>query len=308
MNCYQNSKKIKKVLLIGLGGVGTVYANLISKNKNIDLKILADNKRIEAYKKNPRTLNNKPCLFSYLQLGDTFNPDLIILSTKSTGLKTAVESIKSYVNKNTLILSFINGITSEEYLAQYFSEEQIIPSYIICHTIFRENNNINHDGITKIVWGDKFNNKNNINSLKQFFKETNLENVYSNYIQKDLLEKFCFNCCVNQISAITGYTFAQMQNDKSCLDEMKYISTEINAIANAMGIKDINLVQSTFAKLKEMIPDGKTSMLQDFENKRTPEIDLFGEVVIKLAKKYKIDVPYNLRLYSSLKEKYNTTF
>ena len=45
---------IKNVLIVGLGGVGAVYA---SKIQNVN--ILVDNKRLEYYKNNPTVINNK---------------------------------------------------------------------------------------------------------------------------------------------------------------------------------------------------------------------------------------------------------
>ena len=300
MNYCQN--KIKKVLLIGLGGVGTVYANILNNN-NVDLRVLVDKNRLEKYKKTPRLLNNKVCNFSYLLNTEEFFPDLVIIATKSNGIEDAIQQIKPFVSKKTFVMSFINGISSEEILTKYFDEKQIIHSYIICHTITRNGNNITHDGVTKVVWGDKFNDPNKIHIIKTFFDKNEINHEISNDILKSLWEKFCFNCCVNQISAIKNYTFEQILNDKDCLTLIKNVSKEINLLANAVGIKDANLVDTTFKNLNLMIPTGKTSMLQDFENARQPEIDLFGGEVLKLAKKYQINVPYNEQLFSSVKEK-----
>ena len=164
MNYCQH--KIKKVLIVGLGGVGTVYANIITHNQNIDLRILVDNTRFQKYKKNPRQLNGKTCNFKYILPTDSFSPDLIIIATKSNGLLNAIQNIKKFVKKNTFIISFINGLSSEKILADYFKEEQIFHSYIICHTITRCDNNVVHDGITKVVWGDKNNNQEKIKILE----------------------------------------------------------------------------------------------------------------------------------------------
>lgn len=303
MNYCQN--KIKNVLIVGLGGVGTVYANIINQNPNINLKILVDNDRLEKYLKSPRTLNNKVCKFEYISPSEKFNPELIIIATKSNGLNKAINIIKPFVKESTFILSFINGLSSEKELASHFNEEQIFHSYIICHTITRNGNNVEHDGITKVVWGDKYNNLEKINLLKNFFQETNIDNECSTNIIKALWEKFCFNCCVNQISAITGFTFEELWNSQDCLSKMELISTEINIIAHASGLKDIDLVNSTINNLHKMIPTGKTSMLQDIENDRIPEYDLFSAEVIRLAHKFNINIPENKKLYQELKEYLN---
>ena len=295
MSCCQNC--IKKVLLTGLGGVGTVYANLINKNKNIEFKVLADKTRLEKYKKEPRLLNGEPCEFEFITPEDEFKPDLVIISTKSTGLYDAIKNLKNFIDKKTIIMSFINGISSERILQEYFNPEQILYSYIICHTITRNGNNILHDGVTTVVWGDKNNDMSKTAVIKKFFEETKIDNKLSENILNSLWEKFCFNCCVNQISAVTGFNFEQIWNSQECLSLIKNISNEINQIALKEGLTEVDLVKSSLENLYKMIPEGKTSMLQDIENNRTPETDLFGAEVLRLAEKHKLTVPYNKNLY-----------
>lgn len=298
MSCCQNY--IKKVLLTGLGGVGTVYANLISQNNDIEFKVLVDKSRLEKYSKEPRLLNGKPCKFEFITPEDEFKPDLVIISTKSTGLCDAIKNLKKFINKKTLIMSFINGISSERILQKYFNPEQILYSYIICHTITRNGNNVLHDGVTTVVWGDKNNDISKTVVIKKFFDETKIDNKLSNNIINALWEKFCFNCCVNQISAVTGFTFEQIWNSQECLSLIKNISNEINQIALKEGLTGIDLVKSSLKNLYKMIPEGKTSMLQDIENNRTPETDLFGAEVLRLAEKHKLTIPYNKNLYYDL--------
>ena len=288
---------IKKVLLTGLGGVGTVYANLINKNKNIEFKVLVDKARLEKYKKEPRLLNGEPCEFEFITPEDEFKPDLVIISTKSTGLCDAIKNLKNFVDKKTIIMSFINGISSERILQEYFNPEQILYSYIICHTITRNGNNVLHDGVTTVVWGDKNNDMSKTVVIKKFFEETKIDNKLSKNILNSLWEKFCFNCCVNQISAVTGFNFEQIWNSQECLSLIKNISNEINQIAIKEGLTGVDLVKSSLENLYKMIPEGKTSMLQDIENNRTPETDLFGAEVLRLAEKHKLTVPYNKNLY-----------
>ena len=295
MSCCQNC--IKKVLLTGLGGVGTVYANLINKNKNIEFKVLADKTRLEKYKKEPRLLNGEPCEFEFITPEDEFKPDLVIISTKSTGLYNAIKNLKNFIDKKTIIMSFINGISSERILQEYFNPEQILYSYIICHTITRNGNNILHDGVTTVVWGDKNNDMSKTVVIKKFFEETKIDNKLSKNILNSLWEKFCFNCCVDQISAVTGFNFEQIWNSQECLSLIKNISNEINQIAIKEGLTGVDLVKSSLENLYKMIPEGKTSMLQDIENNRTPETDLFGAEVLRLAEKHKLTVPYNKNLY-----------
>ena len=115
--------KINNVIICGLGAIGTIYAEKLKGCTN--LKILADEKRIERYKKNPVIFNGKKCDFDFILPDEkNFKADLIIISVKNSGLVDAAASIKNFVDENTIILSLLNGISSEEYLASFYGWEK----------------------------------------------------------------------------------------------------------------------------------------------------------------------------------------
>ena len=49
-----------------------------------------------------------------------------------------------------------------------------------------------------------------------------------------------------------------------------------------------------------MIPEGKSSMLQDILNGSKTEVEIFSKTIIDLAKKYNINVPYNQVVYDAI--------
>ncbi len=108
--------EINKVIICGLGALGLTYAN---KLKNLcDLKILADHERVEKYKKKMPNLNGEDIELDYITPSQRYDADLIIISTKSLGLDSAIEYIKNFVTEKTIIISLINGISSEEKIKQ----------------------------------------------------------------------------------------------------------------------------------------------------------------------------------------------
>jgi 2-dehydropantoate 2-reductase len=44
----------------------------------------------------------------------------------------------------------------------------------------------------------------------------------------------------------------------------------------------------------KMLPEGKTSTLQDIEAGRKTEVEIFAGTIIELGKKYNIPTPYNM--------------
>ena len=283
--------KIKNVLLCGLGAIGGYYASRIKDTNGLTLKILVDKTRLSKYNSTPRIINGKEYRFDYILPDETnFQADLIIIATKSSGLNDAINNIKNFVGENTIILSFLNGITSEEYIKKEYGDK-VLYSFLLGHTFFRNGDKIDHDGHANIIFGSTKKNDVRTDVVKEFLDTIKAGYRISDDIKKELWQKFAFNCCVNQLSGITGLTFGEMLNSEKTMDIIKNISLELSQIAKAENVTD-NLYNTTVNSLKLMIPDGKTSMLQDIEAGIKPELDIFGKTVIKLGEKHNIDTPY----------------
>ena len=73
------------------------------------------------------------------------------------------------------------------------------------------------------------------------------------------------------------------------------VMKEVQRIAKAEGVKNTEtMIDEALVSFNKMIPDGKTSMLQDVEAKRKTEVEMFGSTMVKFGKKHNIPTPYNL--------------
>lgn len=292
-------KEIKKVLICGIGAVGSIYANKINEFDSENLRILVDKKRLENYTKNPKIFNGKPLNLNYILPEDkSFQADLIIIATKFDGLFEAVENIKNFVKEDTIIMSLLNGVTSEEIIAQKYGWKNVPLSYFIGHSAMRNGNNITYDGIGDIVFGVKNSDVTNveiIETVKKYFDKAKInyktpENMFRAYWLKYML-----NVSSNQSSAILKMTFGQMQDNKKFVDFLKKVMAEVQAIAKAQGVTDSEtMIDEALVSFYKMIKCGKTSMLQDVEAKRITEVEMFAGTMIKLGEKYSIPTPYNM--------------
>ena len=292
--------EIKNILICGLGAIGGYYASVFY-NHGYNIKILADKERLERYTKTPRIINGRTYNFDYLLPDDRFDADLIIIATKSNGLASVISNIHNFVGEKTIILSFLNGITSEQKIIEKYGDK-VLYSFLLGHTFFRNGNEIIHDGQADINFGSNKDEDERINLLKTLFDKTEIRYKVSDNIIKSQWLKFCFNCCVNQLSAVTRKTFGEIKSSEECLYIIERICDEISKVAKAEGITDTtDFYSSTLKSLDIMLPEGKTSMLQDVESGQKPETDIFGETVCKLGEKHHISTPYNRVLTDILK-------
>ena len=293
--------EIKNVIICGLGALGLTYAN---KLKDIcDLYILADEKRVQKYKNNPPTLNNKRIKLHYITPDDFVEADLIIISTKSTGLNDAIKYIKNFVNKNTIIISLINGISSEEKISLAYPNTKILYSFFIGHSAMGRTINgerkFYQDGVGKIVFEP-------CDDLEHFFKEKNIDYEISNNILYSQWVKLGVNIILNQPSALYEMTIGELRNQKEFLPLAKNLLKEVKQVAQLVGIQNLENYENDVLESTNLIADdGKTSMYQDILAKKQTEVDIFSGEIIKLANKFGIQVPYNEEIYNLIKEKEN---
>lgn len=288
-------KEIKKVILCGLGAIGTIYADKLEKFDAENFKVLVDEARIERYKTNPIKFNGRQLNFDYiLPSQEGFKADLIILATKFAGLKDAIKNIKNFVKEDTVILSLLNGVTSENIIADVYGKDKMLYSYFIGHSSVRCGNSVTHDDVNTIVFGAENNLGENVVAVKNFFDKVGINYKIPDDIKRSMWLKFMLNVSANQPTAILRMTFGDMFENTHFMKFAENIMREVQSVAKAEGVLNTEtMVDEALKHLKTMTPDGKTSMLQDVEAGRKTEVDMFAGTVVELGKKHGISTPYN---------------
>lgn len=288
-------KEIKKVILCGLGAIGTIYADKLEKFDAENFKVLVDEARLERYKKNPIKFNGRQLNFDYiLPSEEDFKADLIILATKFAGLKDAIKNIKNFVKEDTVILSLLNGVTSEDIIADVYGKDKMLYSYFIGHSSVRCGNSVTHDDVNTIVFGAENNLGENVVAVKNFFDKVGINYKIPDDIKRSMWLKFMLNVSANQPTAILRMTFGDMFENTHFMKFAESIMREVQSVAKAEGVQNTEtMVDEALKHLKTMTPEGKTSMLQDVEAGRKTEVDMFAGTVIELGKKHGIPTPYN---------------
>lgn len=284
---------IKNVIICGLGALGMTYADKLKDVCN--LKILADETRITRYKQNTPTINNKVLELNYTTPEESWDTDLIIISTKASGLSYAIKNIKNYVGKNTIIISLINGISSEKEIARVYGKEKVLHSFFIGHSAMRFGNSTNQDGIGKVVIERN-------NKLESFFSKHKINYEVVDDILYAQWIKLGVNIVLNQLSAIYNKNIGNLKKVPEFNIVSKTLIQEIIMIAEKEGLNTTSFEKDVLASINLIADDGKTSMLQDIILKRKTEVEIFSGEIIKLGKKHNILTPCNEEIYNKIRE------
>ena len=289
-------KEIKKVLICGLGAIGSIYAVKILQNNKADLGVLVDKARLSRYKSEPLNFNGKEYLFKYITPEENFSADLIIIATKNNSLRHVLTEINNFVGENTIILSLLNGLKSEDIIAETFGKDKVLYSYYIGHTSTRTGRNVIHDDVYKTVFGENDNTlpSQNVMAVKNFFEQSNIKYEIPVDMEYSRWWKFLVNVGYNQASAVLNASYGDFQSSERVNNIAINLMKEAVEVAKAHGVKNTqNLIPEVLECIKTMLPQTRTSMLQDVDAQRETEVDVFAGYVSELGKKYNIATPYN---------------
>lgn len=289
-------RDIKNVLICGLGAIGSIYADKIQKFNPDSLRVLVDEERFERYSSNPIIFNGNELHFNYILPNDNgFKADLVIIATKYDGLSDVIKNMKNFIQSDTVILALLNGVTSEKIIAETYGREKLLYSYFIGHSAVRTGRNVIHDDVNTIVYGSENTaDIENVQRVKKYFDSVGINYKIPEDIMHSLWLKYMLNVSANQSTAILKLTFGEMLANEKCMDFAINIMKEVQKIAKAEGVKNTDImIDETISHLHTMIPEGKTSMLQDVEAGRKTEVDMFAGTVIELGLKHNIQTPYN---------------
>ena len=292
---------MKNIVLIGLGAVGLTYAAKFNRadklGEKYNFRVAVNEVRLQKFTKKPPIFNGVEQKFDYVLPEEKFDADLIIISTKMSGLDTALSDIKNFVTDKTRIISLVNGISSEEIIQQRFPNAKVLKSYFIGHSAVRVDNTVTQDGIGEIVMEHD-------SVIEEVFKDLDINYSIPDDIDYSMWLKFCLNVSTNTVSAILGMNFGELKRNKACIEFVKKVINEVRQIAIRKGIKNTqNFESDALYFLSKMCDDGLTSTYQDILAKRKTEIDIFSGEIIRLGEIYNIPTPYNKVLYDLIKIK-----
>ncbi|MGB8435151.1 MAG: 2-dehydropantoate 2-reductase [Burkholderiales bacterium] len=111
-------------------------------------------------------------------------------------------------------------------------------------------------------------------------------------IQREVWLKLWGNMNMNPISALTGSTADVMLDDPLTLALVRAMMNEASAIGAALGI-DMGMSADARIAVTRELGTFKTSMLQDFEAGRTPEIDAILAAPCEIGDRLGIPMPWS---------------
>lgn len=298
-------RAIKNVVIIGLGALGCAYATKLYALNPAGLTVIAGGDRAKRYQNEGFVINGQKYEFTYASPAAKHQPaDLIIIAVKTHQLAQAVQEIKNFVGENTIIISLLNGITSEEIIGKEYGAEKVLYAVSFGLTANREGNNINFTSYGNISFGEAVNLQysEKVLAVQEFFERAGIPYTIPENMLHTLWWKFMVNVGINQCSAVTRGRYGVFQTVAEAKSLMEAAMREVICLSERAGI---HLTETDIGRWYEVLnslhPDSRTSMLEDIECGRKTEVEAFAGTVCALGEKYGINTPVNRTLLHIIK-------
>lgn len=287
---------INSIYVIGAGAIGASYAAKLYDMNPECVTIIANKERCEKYRKGIK-VNGKNYFFKTVTPEKIEEPaDFIILAVKNHHLPEAIRNIEKAIGETTIIMSLLNGISSEDIIGEKYGRDKLVYSMCVAIDAVRIGNETNYSNIGKIFFGEKINLdlSNKVQDIKDLFERAGIPyNIPENMVKK-LWWKFMINTGINQISAVLRCPYGVLKNDENATYLLERTMKEVIEVSKYEYIHLDNEDYEEWLKILNTLSDeGKTSMLQDIEAGRKTEVELFAGTVVKFAQKHNIKTPMN---------------
>ena len=297
-------RPVRSIAFFGVGAVGSIYAQCLEKISDdvIRFGVVRDP---ESYSNDPILVNGTPLRLALYGAKDLCLPvDLILIAVKTYQIEQAIIEMAPLVGEETLILSLLNGIDSEERLKQAFGEKHVLLSVCMGVDANRSGHLVTMNRRGQIWFGEEHNTfiSERVSRIQRFFSEVGIPYRIPKDMKKALWWKFMINVGVNQVSAFMKLNYGEMRTNQDALNMMRSAQEEVLLLAGASGVdltsKDI---EKWIELLETLSSQGRSSTFQDILEHRKTEVDSFAGEVIKRGKLLKIPTPINDRLYSKIR-------
>lgn len=296
--------EIKSTAIIGMGALGMMYGTHMLDAGEKNVWFVMDEARVQKYGARTFYKNDKSYQLPMKNCEEMNPADLVIVAVKYNALPSALETMRKCVGEHTVILSVMNGITSEEMIGERYGKDHMV--YTVAHGMdamkFGEKLTYTKMGELRIGAREACQEK-NVKAVEAYFDRIHMPYHVDEDIMHRLWSKFMLNVGINQTCMVyeTNYggCLVKGEPNRTMIAAMREVIALAQAEGIALGEADLN---EYIGILRTLSPEGMPSMRQDGVAHRKSEVEMFAGTVLRLAKKHGLYVPANEFLYERVKE------
>lgn len=294
---------IKKAAILGAGAVGSYVIWGLSNKDGIELGVVAKDERNKRLKNKGITINGVKYTPNVWTPREAKDADLLIVCLKYGNLPDTLDDIEKIVGENTIVMSLMNGVDSEEIIGKRINPNNILHSFIKVASQKKEDGyHFDPETTIGIILGElqpPFESE-RIKAINHLLANTGIHWRVTEFIQEEIWGKFRLNVCNNLPQAILGAGVGCYHDSEHMSFIRKALRGEVESIAEAKGI-DLSKIDDSSGRGSAVKASARYSTLQDIDAGRHTEIDMFSGALVRMEKELGIPTPYNEYTYHMIK-------
>lgn len=291
--------EFKTVALIGAGAVGAFFIRGLRDTLGDNFCVVAEGERAQRLREKGLVINGEEVFPNVCTPEEATGADLILITTKYSGFRQILDSVKLMTAPHTVVVSALNGIDSEETLAELIGEEHLLNAFMFVQST-RVGNHIDYETSAKgLIFGDKNTSEKTppAEALDRLLTRAGIAHRFSSDIYTEQWQKFAINISNNLPQAILNVGFEAYIDSPHLRFIHDRLFDEAIRVAAAYGIT----IEYEENKRGRVRPDARFSTLQDIDAGRPTEIDMFAGALMRKAEAVGIEVPYTTFTYHAIR-------
>jgi 2-dehydropantoate 2-reductase len=297
-----------KIVIVGPGSVGLLFAGLFLKSKEEVWILDRDASRANRIRKSGIRIEG----LTSVKIADpkiTSDPDELkdsdfwFICVKSYDTKNVIKKIKECVSDSAFVVSLQNGVGNVELLAEAFGRDRVLAGVTNMGATLLAEGVVRHAGEGETVVGRLDGALCvGLKDLRELFGKSRIAIKISKDVMGILWSKLVINVGVNALSAVTRLKNGKLLDYEGARSIMREAVTEAVKVAKRKRIRLIydDMLART-ESVCEATADNISSMLQDVLNKKKTEIDFLNGVIVRQGESLGIKTPVNALLVDLIK-------
>lgn len=290
-----------KYLIIGAGGTGgSIGAYMTEAGKDVTLiargvhlqKMQEEGLKMETTKKGNYTVS--PIKATDMEHYDE-QPDVVFVCVKGYSLEDTIPFIRRVAKASTIVIPILNIYGTGTRMQEKLPGLLVTDGCIYIAAEIKEPGTIWQNGdIFRIVYGvrKKEELRPELFEVAKDLKESGIDGVLSENIQRDALQKFAYVSPMAACGLYYHVSAGEIQKTGEPRDTFVKLMREIDGLAVAMGTPFLaDIVTTNLQILDALTPTASTSMQRDIYAGKSSEIDGLIYEVVRMGKKYGVPTP-----------------
>lgn len=229
--------------------------------------------------------------------------DVVLFAVKLWDTEKSGELCKPFMNKDTRLLSMLNGIDSVDRLTPILGGDVVCAAPTRISAVISSPGVIAHKGTFANFRCGFLDGREDarLKSLVDEMRAAKVEATYSATIRKSLWEKFVFLVGISGATASTRSAMGPILADPDTRALFESLMRETEAVGVKSGVEIAGEAQKLLQVANGMGAHIKASMLEDLERGNRLELDWLQGKVVELGKKLGVPTPANEYVYKTLK-------